>query len=260
MARDPALNTVTTLASIGLQPVSVPAPQDSLSMPSNDDLVSAAISLWPQGAAWGSPDGQAVSLNSNLARFTRVLIDSFEWLYARAFQLWREATVSGGVFDLLPEWEAEYGLPDTCIEGPSTRSERLRALEAKVLSQATVTPGDIIRIASSYGFSISIEEPAMFECGFSECGGEHTLGDIRQESFWIARVFDLAIDYFRVGESELSVDPLFDIGDGERLLCILNRISPAWTTPVLSFFAYLIDGQGNRLTDGDGRYLISGAI
>jgi uncharacterized protein YmfQ (DUF2313 family) len=233
MARDPGLNTVTTAATALADLVAVPAPYDALANPSNDDLISAGLAMWPQGPAWGSPDGAAVSLGSNLAKLTRVLLDPFVWLYGRAFKLAREASIQG-VDELLPEWEADYGLPDNCVTGPTSVAERVRALAAKVNSQAVLTPGDFIRVAASYGFSITIEEPAIFECGFSECGGEHTVGDVRQEAYWIVHVTDLAVDYFICGISECGLDPLFDLGDAERLLCILRRLAPGWTIPILS--------------------------
>lgn len=233
MARSPAFNTVTTAASVLDNLIPVAAPYDALADPDSDGLISAGLSLWPQGPAWGSPDGQAVSLDSNLARFTRVLLDPFVWLYQRIWSLVRNASVQG-VDELLPDWEAEYGLPDNCVTGETSVAERLRALEAKVMSLAIITPGDFIRVAASYGFSITIEEPAVFECGFSECGGEHTVGDVLQEVYWIVHIADLAFDYFTCAASECGFDPLFDFADADRPLCILRRLAPAWTMPVLS--------------------------
>lgn len=255
MARDPARHTVTTIASSDPLTVALPAPFDALSNPNNDDLIGAGLSLWPTGAAWGSPDGQAISLDSNLARFTRVLVAGFEWIYGRAFQLAREATVSG-VAELLPEWEEDYGLPDSCVDEISSTAERLRALEAKVNSQAVIHPSDFIRVAWAYGFDIEIEEPAIFECGFSECGGEHETGAAREETYWVIRVRDMAIDYFIVGISELGRDPLFSFGEAERLLCIMRRLAPAWTIPVLwssREYSYLADGEGAALTNESGQ-------
>ena len=254
MPRDPGLNTVTTQPSNAGEIVAVSAPYDALANPSNDDLIGAAMAMLPQGPAWGSPDGQAASLASNLAGLMRVLVDSYQWLYQRIWKLARNASVQG-VDELLPEWEAEYGLPDNCVVGQTSVAERLRALATKVNSQAVITPGDFIRIAATYGFTIWIEEPAVFECGFSECGGEHATGDVRQECYWVVVATDLAIDFFTCGESECGYDPLFDLGDGERLLCILRRLAPAWTEPVLQFASYLTDSDGNRLTDSDGNPL-----
>lgn len=233
MPRDPGLNTVTSAEAALSDVQSVPQPWDRLAAPDSDDLISAGLTFWPPGAAFGSPDGQAVSLSSSLAKFTRVLLSAFEILYARGFGLARES-IPAFADELLPAWEGEFGLPDSCVSGATSRAERLRALEAKIASVAAITPVDFIRLAASYGFEISIEEPAVFECGFSECGGEHTVGDPRQETYWIVRVTDLAVDYFRCGESECGYDLLFDLGDAERLMCILRRAAPAWTIPILS--------------------------
>ncbi|WP_157951599.1 putative phage tail protein [Agrobacterium pusense] len=231
MARDPGLNTRTMSASGGAVAVAVPRPWDNLAAPSNDDLIGSAVSLWPPGPAFGSPDGQALSLTSKLALFTRVLISPWERLYARAFKLLGESTIYG-VDEMLPDWEIEYGLPDPCGYDDESIAGRLRALEAKLMSVASVTPGDFIRLAASYGFTITIEEPAVFECGFSECGGEHTVGDARQETYWVVHIENLAVDYFTCGESECGYDPLFSLGGSERLLCLLRQNAPAWTLPV----------------------------
>lgn len=233
LARDPGLNTRTTEPSAGLSGGGVPAAWDNLSSPTNDDLIGGAVSLWPPGAAFGTPDGQAMSLSSLLAKFTRVLISPWEWLYARSYKLVSESTVYG-VDELLPDWELEYGLPDACGAEDESVSGRLRALEAKLMAVAIISPGDFIRLAASYGFTITIEEPAVFECGFSECGGEHTVGDFRQEVYWLVSATDLAVDYFRCGESECGYDPLFSFGEAERLLCLLRQHSPASAIPVLA--------------------------
>lgn len=259
MARDPGRNTVTSLPSNADDVIAVTAPYDALANPSNHDLIGAGVSMWPQGAAWGSPDGQAMSLASTLAGLTRVLLDSFQWLYQRIWTLARNASVQG-VDELLPEWEAEYGLPDNCVTGETSVAERLRALAVKVASQAVITPGDFIRVAATYGFTTEIEEPSIFECGFSECGGEHTVGDVRQECYWIVRTYSVAVDYFRCGESECGYDLLFSYGDGERLLCILRRLAPAWTEPVLQLITLLTDSNGTVLTDSGGNFLISGTL
>lgn len=230
--RDTGLNTWTTLASAEPERGVVALPSDALANPSNDDLISAGLMFWPQGAAWGSPDGEAVSLSSVLARFTRVLLEPFVSLYARAFGLTMESTLSG-VVDTLDAWEEEHGLPDNCGLAEDSVSKRLMALEEKVMGLQWVTPGDFIRLAARYGFTISIEEPAIFECGFSECGSEHVVGDVRQEAFWIVYIDGLSISYFRCAESECGYDPLFSLDEAERVLCLLRRMAPAWTLPVL---------------------------
>ncbi len=238
MPRSTALHTITTGASAIATPVIVPSPRDALSSPSNDDLITAGLALWPQGPAWGSPDGQAVDLASNLARFTRVLVSNFEWLYARAFKLWEEATLSG-VSELLSEWERDYGLPDDCLAGQTGVELRMWALRLRVSGLAPITPHDFIALAESCGFEIEIKEAATFQCGFSECGGEHETGSAREESFWQIRV--------------VGVDPDFSIGEPEQMLCVLRRLAPAWTMPVLWW-----DPETFILGTGDEEALMTG--
>jgi uncharacterized protein YmfQ (DUF2313 family) len=161
-----------------------------------------------------------------------VLLSPFATLYRRAFALALEASPAT-LDQTLDDWETEYGLPDSCVAGEQTRAERIAAVMAKVNAAPLITPGDFVRLALDYGFVIEIEEPAVFECGFSECGGEHATGAWRQEVYWIVRVSEVAVFYFRTGEGECGSDPLFSYGDAERLLCILMRLSPAWTIPVL---------------------------
>ncbi|BDA84958.1 hypothetical protein Sa4125_25000 [Aureimonas sp. SA4125] len=98
-------------------------------------------------------------------------------------------------------------------------------------SVATITPQDFVRLARQAGYRIEIEEPVVFECGFSECGGEHTTGDKLQEVFWVVHVYDLGVDYFICGESECGADPLFEIFDADGLECLFADIAPGWTRP-----------------------------
>lgn len=231
--RDPGLNTVTTLASLGEAAVPPPPPIDALSDPAVEDLAPAGRALWPRGAAWGTPDGVEADPDSVLARLTRVLLAPFAALYRRAYLLALES-VPALADQTLPDWERDHGLPEPCVTGAQTRVERLAHLAAKVDATPVVTPGDFIRLAALYGFAVTIEEPAVFELGFSELGGEHTLGDWRQESYWIVRVAEAGVTFFRLGESELGSDPLFSYGEAATLLCILSRIAPAWSIPILA--------------------------
>jgi uncharacterized protein YmfQ (DUF2313 family) len=258
MARDPAFNTITRSGRERYAKVTMADPQDALSAPTNDDLISATLSFWPSGPAWGTPDGQAMSLTSNLARFTRVLISDFEWLYARAWRLMREASLQG-VSELLPEWEKDYGVPEPCFaDAEQSTAQRMAALERKVRAEGVTHPEDFVQLAADYGFEIEIEEPAIFECGFSECGGYHTTGSPLEETFWIVRIKDASITYFECGVSECGYDPLFSIGDAERIVCLLRQMAPAWTQVVLEpwiTLSGLVTEDGTPIIDEYGNQL-----
>lgn len=257
MARSSAFNTITRTPATDAEAILVAAPSDALASPSNDDLITSALAMWPQGPAWGSPDGQAVSLASGLAKFTRVLIDSFEWLYARGFRLALEGSMQG-VSELLPDWEAEYGLPEDCFVGDQSTAQRLQALARKVKAEAINHPQQFVRIALDYDFEIEIEEPAIFECGFSEVAGYHELGHSNEETYWVVRIKDAAFSYFEAGLGECGYDPLFSFGVAEQILCLFRKLAPAWTTPVLAPWitvASLVEENGAIIVDEYGNYL-----
>jgi len=258
MARNPGLHTVTVRPAESVPADRVPVPFDQLADPDSDRLIGAALAMWPQGNIWGAPDGEAMDPGSFLARFTRVLLDGFLYGYNRAYLFAREATVSG-VAELLPEWEADYGLPDICDDEGQTTAERIRRLASQVMSAGVVTPGEFIRLAWSYGFEVAIEEPDIFTCGFSECGGEHETGACGEEIYIIFRVRDLRVDYFTVDESECGADPLFSFATADRLLCILRKVAPAWTIPVLGPWRYFgeFDELPGPLTLGGGGIKLS---
>lgn len=254
MTRNAGLHTVTTEPADAIVRPAVAEPRDALTNPVSDGLIGGALSLWPQGAAWGTPDSMAMGRGSLLARFTRVLLAPFLDHYRDAFLLTREATVSG-VDRLLPEWEADFGLPDICEDGSQTREQRLAALAAKVFSIRMVTPKEFIRLALELGFEIAIEEPAIFGCGSSECGGEHECGAAREEVYFIVRVRDLAVQYFRVSEGVVGHDRLFDYGSARKVLCLFLRIAPAWTIPIIAEwrdFSEDDSGSGPMIYGGTG--------
>lgn len=236
---------------------SVTVPTDALSAPDSDSLISAGLAFWPPGAAWGSPDGQAVSSSSNLAKFTRLLLSPFEWLYARAFRLALEANTQT-VSELLPDWEKDHELPEACFTGEQTATQRLVALRRKVMAEPLSHPEDFVRVAANFGFEIEIEEPNLFECGESECGGRHEAGAASEEAYLIVRVKDSAETFFEIGASELSVDRLYDVVGSSDVLCFLRQELPGWVVAVpeawinLAYWvteepAYIVDEYGNRL-------------
>jgi uncharacterized protein YmfQ (DUF2313 family) len=225
-ARESHQHTQTLLFEEQTWPV-VAVPGDGLSSPTNDGLISAALSFWPVGAAWGTPDGQALSLGSVLARFTRALVAPFEWLYARAWRLALESSVQTAG-ETLDEWELEYGLPERCFPGEQSTSQRMSSLRRKVSAVPLAHPEDFIRVAAEFGFPIEIEEPCIFECGYSNCGGEHETGAAREEAFIVVRVLSASESYFECGTSECGFDRLYDLIGTEQIVCFLREHLPGW--------------------------------
>ncbi|MCQ0986391.1 putative phage tail protein [Jiella marina] len=199
---------------------------DPLSDPDIEAVLPAALSIWPKGAAWGSPDGQAIDGDSVYARLTRAVFAPFAEFYRLAFAESNEWFVLQ-LETSLADWEREYGLPNECARPDQSYQTRFYTLLNKVRSKGTITPQDFCRLAHFAGFRIKIEERFGFRCGFSRCGGEHFLGSAAQEGYWIVHVYDLRKEYFRVGSSRVGRDPLFRIVGIQELICLFEVVEPA---------------------------------
>jgi uncharacterized protein YmfQ (DUF2313 family) len=235
----------------------VAVPADALSAPTSDDLISAGATFLPTGAAWGTPDGEALSLQSVLARFVRVLLAPFEWLYARAWRLALESSVQT-LGETLPDWEKEFGLPERCFSAEQSTSQRMMALSRKVNGAPLSHPEDFIRVAADFGFTIEIEEPCIFECGYSECAGRHEVGAAAEEAFIVVRVQGSSFSYFEVSTSECGFDPLFAAGGSEEIICFLRQELPGWVVVYPEewrTYAHLVTEAGDHIVDQYGNRL-----
>lgn len=204
---------------------------DMLSDP-DDALLGWQFGLhWPPGLAWGTPDGQALDDNSVLAKLARALAAPWRYLYARAWKLTQESRAFT-TDDLLTDWEAELALPDDCTGPAASRSARLKDVSDKFRGVPVITPADFVRVAKELGYTIVIEEAFAFECGWSECGGQHEVGSMESDAYWTVYVLDQAVEYFRCGESEVALDALFDLPGVDPLICKFRELAPGWSLPI----------------------------
>lgn len=213
-----------------------PRQADDLAAPTTDELAPHIADLLPRGFAWRSPDGQAFDWSSTMGRFVRGLAAGFATLYARVWSALAESTAST-LAEGLADWEAEFGLPDSCVPSDPSRDARLRALLAKVRSAGTITPQDFIDLAAWYGFAITITEPLPFRAGASRCGAEERVngGAVPSEFVWIVRPVGSAILPFRAGAARAGTTPLGEIVRNQTLECIFAKLKPAWTRVVFDY-------------------------
>lgn len=232
--------------------------RDALSAPDVESILPSGLALWPRGAAWGSPDGMAISSDSTLANFTRALMGVFADLYSRLWNITYE-TRSATLVDSLADWERDHGLPEPCTVNEQTIEDRRRFLRAKVATNGYVSPEDFVRLADFHGYSIAIEEPDAFRVGETECGSSDEISNVALEQQWVIHVRDIPYELFEAGVGEAGVTRLLDY-DGGPLECVIQRVAPAWTYPFFNYDGWptsvlTTEGQVNILTE-DGEDLI----
>jgi len=230
---------------------------DALAAPTVETLLPASLTLWPRGAAWGTPDGQAASRSSVLAGLTRAMLAPFADLYARAWSLLRES-FSALAVDALDDWSADHGVPGPCLTADLTPERRRQMVRDAVMGRSAQTPADMVRLAHRLGYTIAIYEPVQFRCGQTALG-EAVIGVEGFERQWAVMVFDLPATHFRAGDGQAGVTRLSDF-DFSGLSCALEQVRPAWSQIVYNLGPHetlfvLTDEAGTRLTDQAGRPL-----
>lgn len=205
---------------------------DALSAPTVEQLLPAGLALWPRGAAWGTPDGEAPSTASVIANLTRSILDAFARLYAMAWRLTEESR-SATLVDSIEDWERDFGLPDPCATEDQTFEQRKKTLQSRVMGLATITPADVVKLAAGLGYMIAIEEPDAFLAGESECLSSNETSNTALEQQWVVHIQNAPFSQFEAGIGEVGVTRLLDFDHG-ALECAIRRISPAWTYVIFS--------------------------
>lgn len=119
--------------------------------------------LLPPGRAWSQePGGTQLALLTGFGH-------EFANLEARLEDLLREQDPLR-TLELLPDWEAAFGLPDDCVGVPSTIEERRAAVVARLVALAGGSAFDLRGLAATLGFDVRIIEHRPFEAGRSRAG------------------------------------------------------------------------------------------
>jgi len=172
-------------------------------MAKSDNYLQQAQQLLPRGDAWK----RAREVGSMFANFLGGLVLTFVRIDDRVLQLLTEARPRTAV-EALPEWEAEFGLPDSCNGIASTTEGR----QAAVWQKETAFGGQSIPYftaqAAKLGYTISIDE---FEAFTTVSTVDQPLYDDNWAFYW-------------------RVNVLADAGTGLNLHCVITRDKPAHTT------------------------------
>lgn len=197
---------------------------------SGDAYGEQFVAMFPRGRAW--PQDEA-SVFQRVARAVAMVWGDVDSRIADLVE--READPRIAV-ELLPEWEAAFGLPDACLSSPTTTKERQRALVEKMTTQGGQSRAFFIAVAARLGYSVAIREFAPFMCGVSRCGSaDWSIGPAEIRFYWRVSVSSPRLTWFRAGAGQAGVDHHLEIGIADDLECLFRRWKPAHTEIVFDY-------------------------
>ncbi|WP_158810240.1 putative phage tail protein [Beijerinckia sp. L45] len=157
-----------------LLPAIPPSVSDKLAAPTADDILPQLLQLTPRGPAWGTDEaGDGTGARPIMLAFWRAVAGHAAYNYAIDFELATQCFPSAITYSL-PDWESEYGLPDTCLSGVAGTPQRVVAVRSKFGAIGGQSPAYFVCLASAIGYDVTIEEPNQFLCDDSVCVGTGT--------------------------------------------------------------------------------------
>lgn len=191
---------------------------------SSQNYLTALQSFLPRGKVWPRTieSTQATALSGLTPAFMRTNSDANN-LLVDAFP----ATT----LNLLPQWEATFGLPDPCAGIAPTVTARRAQVVARLSSKGGQSVNYMIAYAASLGYTITITQftPAragMLRAGYPVCG-------IAWAFAWQVNAPPDTVNPFLAGTS-CAGEPLSTFGN-TVLECELSKIAPAHTTVIFNF-------------------------
>jgi uncharacterized protein YmfQ (DUF2313 family) len=165
----------------------------------------------PQGEIW-SRDPSAFQSQVILS-----LLGTYQRLSARDSNLLVDSFPTSTV-ELITEWEATLGLPDSCTPLNPTFAQRLAAIAARIAAQGGQSVPYFISVAAALGFTITITE---------------FTGSTALAYQWRINSALNTITYFRAGQS-VAGDALAAWGNSQ-LECVMRKIAPAHLTLLFGY-------------------------
>lgn len=180
-----------------------------------DDFQEQALNLLPTGPAWPR------DLGTILAKFWGAVADllahnNFDIATVIDQEL-NPATTTA----LLPDWEAEFGLPDPCNPDIGTVEERRAALLARITDEGNLSRQKYIDLAAALGFEVTITEFTR-SSGIGTCIGpctEPVLGTSWRFAWQVNAPAETVTDLTCIGDCR---SPLRSWGNAP-LECLIRR-------------------------------------
>jgi uncharacterized protein YmfQ (DUF2313 family) len=234
---------------------------------SGDDYVDPLAALLPTGPAW--PREYDSVLMTLLGGLSQIWGD----VDGRAADLLEIESDPRTTFELLPDWERAWGLPDPCYTAPQSIDERHLALVMRMTMLGAQSREFFIGVAAQIGYTITITEYRTFVVGIDRVGDArvtgvvppdpmrnewgvpimNALGDAPVKNgdlsewpyyglgpdtnrfYWTVHVGIAKLVWFRCTSGQCGIDPMLRIGLADDLECLLNRWKPAHTQIVFDY-------------------------
>lgn len=116
-----------------------------------EDFLAAVQACIPKGLAWPR-DREAV-----MTAFLAAMADLFGYAHGRTSDLSEFESFPASATQLLPDWEAAYGLPDECGPVPNLIEARRAALVSRITQRTSPTPATFKAMAEAYGAGVDVE-------------------------------------------------------------------------------------------------------
>ena len=233
------------------------------------DYAEGLSDLHPVGAAWPrveapapddtTPRGDDEALSDLTRGLAQVWGDKVD---ARAADLLFIETDPRQTYELLPDWERAYGLPDPCNAEVQNIALRREALIRKLTLLGRQDIPFFTQIATDLGYRIKIYEYRPVICGISRCGETRPTGQLSYSYFrcgvnhsgadrlcaisqtpgddwiwrvgepgirfvWRVSVLNTSLRWFRMGVGQCGVDHHCEFGLATDLECLFRRLKPA---------------------------------
>jgi len=223
---------------------------------SGDDYAASMSRLMPWGLAWPR------DVKAALMKAVNGLAQIWGYVDGRAADFLEREADPRSTFEMLPDWERNWGLPDPCWSEAFTIGDRQKFLVQRMTIEGGQSRQFFIDSEQANGHTIHIKEFRPFMVGIDAVGDNrryyldsnrnlqitdypYMVGPPENRFYWTAHVDKAKLTWFRCGGGggQCGVDPHLRIGLASDLDCLLNRWKPAHTIVIFDYSGLQFGGQ-----------------